>query len=157
MCRIIAWPPACPRSTNQDEAELQKTMSFVTATEFLLGTIALGVLLCTTVLFVEITAAVIGHAPARPQQGERRAIAVLMPAHNESAVIAAAIRSVLPQLAVEDRLVVIADNCSDDTAAIAAAEGAEVVVRTDLARRGKGFALDFGVRHLESKPADVVL
>jgi cellulose synthase/poly-beta-1,6-N-acetylglucosamine synthase-like glycosyltransferase len=132
-------------------------MSFVTATEFLLGTITLGVLLCTTVLFVEITAAVIGHGIARPQQGERRAIAVLMPAHNESAVIAAAIRSVLPQLAVEDRLVVIADNCSDDTAAIAAAEGAEVVVRTDLARRGKGFALDFGVRHLESKPADVVL
>jgi cellulose synthase/poly-beta-1,6-N-acetylglucosamine synthase-like glycosyltransferase len=54
-------------------------------------------------------------------------------------------------------LVVIADNCSDDTAAIATTEGAEVVVRTDFARRGKGYALDLGVRHLESKPPDVVL
>ena len=54
-------------------------------------------------------------------------------------------------------MVVIADNCSDNTAAIAATEGAEVVVRTDLARRGKGYALDFGVRYLESKPPDVIL
>jgi cellulose synthase/poly-beta-1,6-N-acetylglucosamine synthase-like glycosyltransferase len=123
----------------------------------ILGAIALLVLLCTVVLFVEITAAVTRHDTARPEEGERRPIAVLMPAHNESPVIAAAIQSVLRQLAVEDRLVVIADNCSDNTAAIAAAEGAEVVVRTDVARRGKGYALDFGVRHLESKPPDVIL
>jgi cellulose synthase/poly-beta-1,6-N-acetylglucosamine synthase-like glycosyltransferase len=123
----------------------------------MLGAIALLVLLCTAVLFVEITAAVTRHDTARPEEGERRPIAVLMPAHNESAVIAAAIQSVLRQLAVEDRLVVIADNCSDNTAAIAALEGAEVVVRTDVARRGKGYALDFGVRYLESKPPDVIL
>ena len=132
-------------------------MAIVTVMEFLLGAIALGILLCTAVLFVEITAAVIGYDTARPKQGERRPIAVLMPAHNESAIIAASIRSVLPQLAIHDRLVVIADNCSDETATIAAAEGAEVVVRTDLARRGKGFALDLGVRHLESKPPEVIL
>jgi cellulose synthase/poly-beta-1,6-N-acetylglucosamine synthase-like glycosyltransferase len=132
-------------------------MAIVTVMEFLLGAIALGILLCTAVLFVEITAAVIGYYAARPKEGERRPIAVLMPAHNESAVIAGSIRSVLPQLAIHDRLVVIADNCSDQTATIAAAEGAEVVVRTDLARRGKGFALDLGVRHLESKPPDVIL
>jgi cellulose synthase/poly-beta-1,6-N-acetylglucosamine synthase-like glycosyltransferase len=125
--------------------------------EFLLGAIALLVLLCTAVLFVEITAAITRRDTARPEEGERRPIAVLMPAHNESPVIAAAIQSVLRQLAVDDRLVVIADNCSDNTAAIAAAEGAEVVVRTDVARRGKGYALDFGVRHLESKPPDVIL
>jgi glycosyltransferase involved in cell wall biosynthesis len=132
-------------------------MAVVTVTEFLLGALALLILLCTAVLFVEITAAVTQHDTARPQQGERRPIAVLMPAHNESTLIATAIRSVLPQLAVHDRLVVIADNCSDDTAAIAFSEGAEVVVRTDFARRGKGYALDLGVRHLESKPPDVVL
>ena len=132
-------------------------MAVVTVMEFLLGAIALGIFLCTAVLFVEITAAVIGYDTARPEEGERRPIAVLMPAHNESAVIATAIRSVLPQLAVQDRLVVIADNCSDDTAVIAAAEGAEVVVRTDFARRGKGYALDLGVRHLESTPPDIIL
>jgi cellulose synthase/poly-beta-1,6-N-acetylglucosamine synthase-like glycosyltransferase len=129
----------------------------VIVAEFLLGAIAFGILFCTVVLFVEIIAAVIGHLAPRPEEGERRPIAVLMPAHNESAVIAAAIRSVLPQLAIHDRLVVIADNCSDDTAVIAATEGAEVLVRTDFAHRGKGYALDFGVRHLESNPPDVIL
>jgi cellulose synthase/poly-beta-1,6-N-acetylglucosamine synthase-like glycosyltransferase len=129
----------------------------VILTEFLLGAIALLVLLCTAVLFLEIAAAVTRRDSAPPEEGARRPIAVLMPAHNESPVIAAAIQSVLRQLAVEDRLVVIADNCSDNTAAIAALEGAEVVVRTDAARRGKGYALDFGVRHLESKPPDVIL
>jgi cellulose synthase/poly-beta-1,6-N-acetylglucosamine synthase-like glycosyltransferase len=132
-------------------------MALVIVAEFLLGAIAFGILLGTVVLFVEITAAVIGYGAPRPQEGERRPIAVLMPAHDESAVIATAIRSVLPQLAVHDRLVVIADNCSDDTAVIAAAEGAEVVVRTDFAHRGKGYALDFGVRHLESNPPEVIL
>jgi len=132
-------------------------MAVVIVAEFLLGGIALGILLCTAVLFVEITAAVIRYDTARTQEGERRPIAVLMPAHNESAVIAAAIRSVLPELAVQDRMIVIADNCSDDTAAIATTEGAEVIVRTDFARRGKGYALDLGVRHLESKPPDVIL
>jgi cellulose synthase/poly-beta-1,6-N-acetylglucosamine synthase-like glycosyltransferase len=132
-------------------------MAFVILAQFLLGAIAMGILLCTAVLFVEIAAAVIRYENAQPQEGERRPIAVLMPAHNESAVIAAAIRSVLPQLTAQDRLVVIADNCSDDTAAIAATQRAEVVVRTDFERRGKGYALDLGVRYLESNPPHVVL
>jgi len=132
-------------------------MAVVMVAEFLLGAIALGLLLCTAVLFAEITAAVTRHHTARTPEGERRSIAVLMPAHNESIVIATAIRSVLPQLTPQDRLIVIADNCSDDTAAVAATEGAEVVVRTDFAHRGKGYALDFGVRHLASKPPEVIL
>jgi cellulose synthase/poly-beta-1,6-N-acetylglucosamine synthase-like glycosyltransferase len=133
-------------------------MAVVIVAEFFLGTTALLILLCTAVLFVEITAAVVLRDTARSEErGDRRSIGVLMPAHNESTGIAAAIRSILPQLAVQDRLVVIADNCSDNTAAIAATEGAEVVVRTDFARRGKGYALDFGVRYLESKPPDVIL
>ena len=56
-----------------------------------------------------------------------------------------------------DRLIVVADNCSDETASIAAASGADVIVRTDPNRRGKGYALDFGMRHLERDPPEVVL
>jgi len=37
---------------------------------------------------------------------------------------------------------VVADNCSDDTAQKAAAAGAQVMVRNDTERRGKGYALD---------------
>src|ERR1700722_4751052 len=142
MYRTIAWPPAYPQSTDRDETELFDIMVGVIVVEFLLSAIALWILLCVGVLFVEVTAAVTRRDIPRPPEGERRPIAVLMPAHNESSVIASAIRSVLPQLVAQDRLVVVADNCSDDTAAIAATEGAEVVVRTDFARRGKGYALD---------------
>ena len=49
-----------------------------------------------------------------------------------------------------DRLLVIADNCEDDTAIVAATAGAEVIERHDLARRGKGYALESGLRHLGS-------
>jgi 1,2-diacylglycerol 3-beta-glucosyltransferase len=39
------------------------------------------------------------------------------------------------------RVVVVADNCSDETARVAEAAGATVVVRVDPERRGKGYAL----------------
>jgi cellulose synthase/poly-beta-1,6-N-acetylglucosamine synthase-like glycosyltransferase len=80
-----------------------------------------------------------------------------MPAHDEALGIAATLRALIPQLAPRDRLIVVADNCSDDTASVARREGAEVIVRTDAVRRGKGYALDFGVRHLESDPPDIAL
>ena len=56
-----------------------------------------------------------------------------------------------------DRLLVIADNCDDDTAAIALAEGAEVVERNEPQRTGKGYALDFGFKHLDLDPPAVVV
>jgi cellulose synthase/poly-beta-1,6-N-acetylglucosamine synthase-like glycosyltransferase len=80
-----------------------------------------------------------------------------MPAHDEALIIAGTLRTILPQLGDTDRLVVVADNCTDETAGIAATEGAEVVIRQDLTHRGKGYALDFGVRHLESDAPDIVL
>ena len=125
--------------------------------EILLDAAALSVLLPAVVLFTEIVPALTRAPVAAPAQGERGRIAVLIPAHNESRTIAPALRSILPQLSRADRLLVVADNCSDDTAAIAAAEGAEVIERSDVMHRGKGYALDFGVRHLESNAPDVVL
>src|SRR5262249_18472589 len=55
------------------------------------------------------------------------------------------------------RVLVVADNCTDDTAVVAAAAGAEVTVRHDLMRVGKGYALDWGLRHLSVDPPDVVI
>jgi hypothetical protein len=55
---------------------------------------------------------------------------------------------------------VIADNCADDTAERAAAAGAHVLVRIDQPRRGKGWALRFGMEHLlglEEAPDAVVV
>jgi len=89
--------------------------------------------------------------------GRRPSVAVLIPAHDEALLIATTLRTLSAQLGSGDRMIVIADNCSDDTAAIAAAAGAEVIERRDRERRGKGYALDFGVRHLERQPPEVVL
>jgi cellulose synthase/poly-beta-1,6-N-acetylglucosamine synthase-like glycosyltransferase len=83
--------------------------------------------------------------------------AVLIPAHNEGVGILPTIRDVQAQLGPNDSILVVADNCMDDTAAIVRAAGVEVTVRADPARRGKGYALEFGVRHLALDPPDVVV
>ncbi len=108
------------------------------------------------VLFAEVLFALLYRPGTSPAAGPRPKIAVLMPAHDEATGIRQSLQNLLPQLLPGDRLVVIADNCSDDTAEIAATAGAEVLQRQDPTRRGKGFALDFGVRHLEQNPPDVV-
>lgn len=83
--------------------------------------------------------------------------AVLMPAHNEAGGVAATVTALLPQLGAHGQLLVVADNCSDDTADRAREAGATVVERHDAERRGKGYALDFGVKHLRSDPPEVVI
>lgn len=87
----------------------------------------------------------------------RESIAVLVPAHNEATGITVVLNAIRAQLQEQDRLLVVADNCSDDTAAVASACGAEVIERHDEQLRGKSYALDYGVRHLESAPPDVVI
>jgi hypothetical protein len=52
---------------------------------------------------------------------------------------------------------VVADNCSDRTAELARAAGAEVVERRDLERRGKGHALSYGAKVLAEDPPDAVI
>ena len=114
----------------------------------------------TLVLLVQVLAARMceaGVEGADDSPGDRPRLAVLMPAHDEATGITAAIKSVLPQLAGGDRLVVVADNCTDDTAAVARAAGARVIERHDPLRRGKGYALDFGVRYLQADPPEVVV
>ena len=87
----------------------------------------------------------------------RSRLAVLVPAHDEGAVLLQTIADIQMQLRPGDRLLVVADNCADDTAGIARAAGAEVVERHDPDKRGKGYALDFGIRHLALDPPEVVI
>ncbi|MBV8781235.1 MAG: WecB/TagA/CpsF family glycosyltransferase, partial [Phycisphaerae bacterium] len=79
------------------------------------------------------------------------------PAHNEAAGVANAIKSVQSQMNEGDRLLVVADNCTDNTADVARAAGAEVFERTSEEHRGKGYALDFGLHHLSGNPPEVVV
>lgn len=122
--------------------------------------IVIGYLLLVpiTVLFVECLAALL---PYRFDQHfcqiEPIRLAVLIPAHNEAAEIGITLESLIPQLKNDDRLIVIADNCTDDTALIAQQYGAIAIERNNPEKRGKGYALDYGLNFLESDPPDVVI
>lgn len=93
----------------------------------------------------------------RLAQLARPRVAVLVPAHDEALGIAASLSTVRRQMVPGDRLIVVADNCSDETARVALAAGAEVTERSNLQLRGKGYALDHGIRFLEAAPPEVVL
>ena len=73
--------------------------------------------------------------------------AVLIAARNENAVIGDLIHSIrvqnYPQELID--IFVIADNCTDNTAAIAQEAGAIVFPRFNTEQIGKGYALDYGV------------
>lgn len=125
------------------------------------GLVGIGIvlLIMAAVLLIEIVAAVFpgGRSLDGARAATRPRIAVLVPAHDEASVIAETLRAVFRQLEPQDRLVVVADNCTDDTEQIARGLGAEVVRRTDSERRGKSYALDFGVRCLAASPPEVVI
>ena len=102
--------------------------------------------------------------PARRRKaGAGGEAVVLVPAHDEGPPVAETVAHLVPELGLGDRLIVIADNCADDTAAAArrgatAADGAAdprvTVLERDVPElRGKGYALDFAVDHLVRKGA----
>ncbi len=77
-------------------------------------------------------------------------LAFLVPAHNEELLIAQCVRSLVGMNypAEARRVIVIADNSSDDTARIARLAGAECMERFDTELRGKPHALAWAIRHL---------
>jgi len=81
-------------------------------------------------------------------------LVVLVPAHNEALVLDASLASLAQQdyPALSYEIVVVADNCTDDTAAIARAHGATVWERTNTQERGKGYALDWAITQLLARP-----
>jgi hypothetical protein len=89
-------------------------------------------------------------------------IAVVIPAHNEEKVLGRLLDSLSAITYPADRFRVhlIADNCTDQTVAIATASGhVRVHERHDLAERGKGYALQWAFARLErsSEPWDAIL
>lgn len=85
------------------------------------------------------------HREAKPHR-----FAVLIAARNESSVIGELIDSINAQDYPAHRIktFVIADNCTDDTALVAAAHDAVVYTRRDRQHVGKGYALNFLLRQI---------
>jgi len=126
--------------------------------EILLWAIVIFLLLPAAVVVLECSIACMPWRAEQTHTDEFRPhVVVLMPAHNESAVIAKTLDSIMPQLMDGDRLLLVADNCSDDTAAIAETLGAQVLKRFDDELRGKSYALAFGVETLRESPPEVLI
>lgn len=123
--------------------------------DILLLAMAALALIAAATLALQVLASLL---PARPSAGGPRvAAAVIVPAHNESATLGATLPLLMREIRAGDRLIVVADNASDDTAAVARALGAEVVERRDAERVGKAYALEAGVRHLAATGAREVV
>ncbi len=121
--------------------------------------LAAALVLLTAPLFVDLAVSLLGNLLHPGTSGERERhpirLAVVIPAHDEEAMIGRTVRSLLaPGCAITEAqqvadvwqvpVFVVAHNCSDATAARAAETGARVLVLNNPQMRGKGAALRFG-------------
>lgn len=75
---------------------------------------------------------------AAPGSGRASQVIALVPAHNEEALIADTVTSLLAQTRRPDRILVVADNCTDRTPELAAEAGAEVFFTRDNSDKKAG-------------------
>lgn len=113
-------------------------------------------LLLSFYLVVLTVAPLIVPRPRKHVAGRYRKFAIVIPAHNEEKVIEGTLRSVnnisYPREMFD--VIVVADNCTDQTAKIALASGAIVFQRFDPQHAGKGYALNWIIPQiLERLPA----
>lgn len=108
-------------------------------------------------LLALLAAAARGGAQAPPADGVRRMrFAVIVPARDEAASIGETLASLRALDYPPDRIeiIVVADNCVDDTAAVAAVAGATVWTRGGDADGGKGAALGWALARLGAERPD---
>lgn len=113
------------------------------------GTVELGILTAASVLPARKRSAGRVNRPVR--------IAVTIPAHNERENIGQCLDSLIADNEAGAEIVVIADNCTDETAAIARQRGVEVLERFSDDRRGKGFALEYAFEQLARRKFDAYI
>ncbi|MEL6384956.1 MAG: glycosyl transferase, partial [Cyanobacteria bacterium J06626_18] len=85
----------------------------------LTATAALYAFLCLFLLF-ECLLAFLSHRQSVQQFARSTpSFAILMPAHNEASVIQKTLTQLLPEVETPGQIMVVADNCQDETATIA--------------------------------------
>ncbi|QIK79112.1 glycosyltransferase family 2 protein [Sphingomonas piscis] len=119
-------------------------------------------MLVAPLLLMNLTflAEVIAGLPLAAREGHQRLsqkTTIIVPAHNEARTIKACLDALVRHAGREFDILVVADNCSDDTATIAAEHGVAVISRKDEDQRGKGFALAFAREWLRRSPPDAVI
>ena len=100
------------------------------------------------------------YRPPRAAGTPTKRVTVLVPAHNEEELIARCVESLNAQAYPHElyEVVVIADNCTDNTAEVARRAGASVLARNEPEARGKGHALRWAIDRLLARewPPDAV-
>jgi cellulose synthase/poly-beta-1,6-N-acetylglucosamine synthase-like glycosyltransferase len=97
------------------------------------------------------------NSPLLDTDSPRPKTTILIPAHNEAEQIATVVTKILEELTERDRVIVIADNCHDNTAELARNAGATVLERENKTERGKGYALAYGMNFIKDDPPEVVV
>lgn len=114
--------------------------------------VASGIALAAPAAYVAALsiAAIAAGPPPAPRGAPSLRLVVLVPAHDEELLVGRCVATLKAQDYPVDlfRVVVIADNCTDTTAAVARAAGADVLERMDPGLRGKGHALNWATGHL---------
>jgi 1,2-diacylglycerol 3-beta-glucosyltransferase len=112
--------------------------------------VGIAVLACSAYLFALAVIAALPASSGHEAAGWLR-FDIVVPAHDEEAGIGVTIASLraLDYPVDRYRILVVADNCTDATARVAAEAGARVIERRDALRRGKGYALALAFAQVE--------
>lgn len=125
--------------------------------DILLGCIILLLIgIPSTLLFLEL---ILGQVALKPSltNMKREGAVILIPAHNEEPVIGKTLEKLKKEVSKSDRILVVADNCTDSTVNICTQYEVEVIQRVDKKLIGKGYALDFGIQHLQNSKIKTVV
>jgi cellulose synthase/poly-beta-1,6-N-acetylglucosamine synthase-like glycosyltransferase len=125
-----------------------------------ISVLAVAIAFFATPLFVDLAICIVGNyrRACTPSGAVRREIrlAVVVPAHNEEAMIESTLRSVRVA-GPETPVYVVAHNCTDSTAEIATRAGAHVLVLNNPRLRGKGAALRHGISAAIAEGSNAIL
>ena len=133
-------------------------MEFKTIVDSIFLIVGIIILIPCIIFFSECLAAFFSSASnANLADVKRPKTTILIPAHNEAEQIKEVIEGLQTQLSEQDRVVVIADNCHDNTAELARSTGVEVLEREHKTDRGKGYALDYAMQQIQDSPPEVLV
>jgi len=129
----------------------------------LLLAIGIVLVLATLPLLAELLVLTIAASLPEARAQDKKAglellsLSILIPAHNEEALIGRCIRSVRASAGSGTEVLVVAHNCTDATAKLAEAAGARVLELDDPGQTGKGCALSYGFVELMAGASQGVL
>jgi cellulose synthase/poly-beta-1,6-N-acetylglucosamine synthase-like glycosyltransferase len=155
---------------------METSEALIFESTFLTEGLAAAMAMLTAPLLVDLAVCIAGNLRGRGKANAAKVreirLAVVVPAHDEEAMIARTVRSLIEAgcapssshfagdctaAAWSVPVIVVAHNCMDATAAVAGAAGARVVELNHVMMRGKGVALRYGFEAARAAGANAFL